>query len=80
MDSFLDTPDDCQWLRDVHLTKMRGVTEYPLFFSATLHGNEDCPQYIRLYGKRSPNFDDKPVLALRLFDCPIEGFIYVEDK
>lgn len=42
---FLETPDDIQWLRDVHL---RGCA-VPPFAVAAIDGNEDWPKSITLY-------------------------------
>lgn len=48
MISFLDTPEDMKWLRDVHLQGL--PSEYE---SAVVHGNEDFPSRIEAY--RTPN-------------------------
>jgi hypothetical protein len=42
--TLINTPEDVQWLRDVHLPK-----DAPEFKCATLLGNEDCPRVVMLY-------------------------------
>lgn len=51
---FLNTPDDCQWLKDVHLKEV----DHPSFKSFMLYGNEDAPQRVELYTHEEPRFDD----------------------
>ena len=53
---FLDTPEDCQWLRDVHLG---GRTNYK-FESFVLYGNQDAPTRVDLYTTADPLFTDEP--------------------
>lgn len=48
--TFLDTDEDCQWLRDTHL---KGLNPPP-FKSATILGNEDSPERIVLYPIAEP--------------------------
>lgn len=46
MTQFLETDDDLQWLRDVHLKHCVGL---PPFEVASIEGNEDWPTLITLY-------------------------------
>jgi len=52
---FCNTPEDCQWLRDVHA---KGAPEFASF---VLHGNEDAPDSLVLYAAEEPNWTDMPV-------------------
>ena len=52
---FLNTPEDCQWLRDTVLGG-RGV----MFESFVLYGNEDCPEKVDLYPMAEPLVTDEP--------------------
>lgn len=54
--NFLNTPEDCQWLRDVHLG---GRTDI-MFASYVLYGNEDCPIKVELYADQDPLVTDEP--------------------
>jgi hypothetical protein len=53
---FLNNPEDCEWLRHVHLG---GRTDYK-FESFVLYGNEDCPEKVDLYLTADPRTTDKP--------------------
>ena len=46
MSTFLETPNDLQWLRDTHL---KNAIDLPIFTIAIIRGNEDCPESIELY-------------------------------
>ena len=48
--TFLNSPEDMAWLRDVHLPKLG-----PEYLSAAIYGNEDCPDQIECYESVSPN-------------------------
>lgn len=52
---FINTPEDCQWLRDVHA---KGA---PAFASFVLQGNEDAPDSLVLYAAQEPNWTNMPV-------------------
>jgi len=53
---FLNTPEDCQWLRATHLG---GRTDYK-FEAFVLYGNEDCPDKVDLYFTADPLITDEP--------------------
>ena len=53
---FLNTPDDCQWLRD---TCLGGRTDLA-FKSFVLYGNEDAPTKVELYVDGEPLVTDEP--------------------
>lgn len=55
--TLINTPDDMEWLRDVHLPDL----DLQTYHSAILHGNEDYPSQIEVYTSRDPNVDDQPV-------------------
>lgn len=52
---FLNTPEDCQWVRDVH------AAGAPEFASFVLQGNEDAPDGLTLYADGEPHWTDMPV-------------------
>lgn len=52
---FLNTPEDCKWLRGVH------VKDAPPFLSYTLAGNEDSPARVDLYASREPEYNEQPI-------------------
>ena len=53
---FLNTPEDCQWLRK---TCLGGRTDYK-FESFVLYGNEDSPTKVDLYADAEPLVTDEP--------------------
>ena len=55
--SFINTQDDMEWLKDVHLPRLN----LKKFKSAVVHGNEDAPDLIEVYEKRDPGVSDTPV-------------------
>lgn len=52
-ETFINEPEDMQWLRDVHLPGLS-----PKFKSAHIFGNEDSPSSIHVYVEREPAYDD----------------------
>lgn len=53
-ETFINTPEDMQWLRDVHFPKL------PLKYkSAVIFGNEDSPSQIQLFEDADPSLSDK---------------------
>lgn len=56
MSNFLNTADDCQWLRD---TALNGCPGMPDFQSFTLYGNEDSPDTVELYESADPLYTDR---------------------
>ena len=54
---FLNTPEDCEWLRTTHLKAIG----FPAFESFTLAGNEDSPHSVELYARRKPEYNEQPV-------------------
>ena len=55
--TLINTEDDMQWLRDVHLPGLN-----PRFKSAIIEGNEDAPDWIAVFEKRMPDILDNPYL------------------
>jgi hypothetical protein len=53
---FLNTVEDCQWLRQ---TKLGGRTDLA-FASFVLHGNEDSPTSVDLFADQDPLITDEP--------------------
>jgi hypothetical protein len=51
--SFLNTPEDMQWLREVHLPQLP-----PEYQSAILYGNEDSPDRVEVYMASDPRIGD----------------------
>lgn len=60
--TFLNEPEDIRWARD---TVLRGVAVVPMFQSALLKGNEDCPAVVELYARKHPTIHDDPVTVFR---------------
>lgn len=52
----LNDPVDVEWVRDVHLPK-----DAPTFKSCELHGSEDAPDRILIYGEICPTIFDTPI-------------------
>jgi len=59
---FLNSPSDCQWLRDTVLKKT--ISRVPRFHSFILDGNEDYPNLVILYRDVNPRFDSRPLATL----------------
>ena len=57
MTQLLNTPDDCQWLREGHLKGLSARS----FDSFVIEGNEDSPTRIELYASVDPLITDTPV-------------------
>lgn len=55
MIQFLNTPEDCQWLRETHL---QGMSHTHDFKSFVLEGNEDAPTLLKLYTSEDPLYTD----------------------
>lgn len=55
MIQFLNTPEDCQWLRETHL---QGMSHLHDFRSFVLEGNEDAPTLLKLYMSEDPRYID----------------------
>ena len=64
--TFLNSPEDCQQLRETHLKTKNWNNELtiPDFKSFCIFGNEDCPQEILIYKDKHPNITDKPIRAM----------------
>jgi hypothetical protein len=57
MTAFLNSPDDMQWLKDVHVHNMPDNAR-----SAIITGNEDAPDSIAVYDSTEPLVTDTPIL------------------
>jgi hypothetical protein len=59
-ETFLNTLEDCQWLRETHLAdkNLNNANPIPNFKSAVIRGNEDCPREIIVYKNQSPMVND----------------------
>lgn len=55
---FMNTPDDCQWLKETHLKGVPLPTGYAGFASYALQGNEDAPHAVNLYVSADPLYTD----------------------
>lgn len=55
--TFINTGDDMQWLRDVHLPTLSRR-----YKSAVIVGNEDSPLEIYVYVKREPRYLDRALI------------------
>ena len=56
MAQFLNSPADCKWLKQVHLSPRSAK-----FRSFILEGNEDCPERVILYKTKEARIDEMPV-------------------
>lgn len=54
----LNDNEDLAWLLDTHL---KDVGDTPVFRSAIVFGNEDCPQEIALYSSHMPLVSEFPI-------------------
>ncbi len=63
-ETLINTLDDMQWLRDVHLRRLPSK-----YKSAVILGNEDCPDEIQVYARRDPKITDKPLVYIRHGHC-----------
>lgn len=64
--TFLNTKEDCDWLRETHLKQSNWNNELtiPDFKSFCIFGNEDCPRELLVYREAHPTLDDKPIRAM----------------
>lgn len=82
--SILNTAEDLQWLRDVHLKGVPLMSEFSDFRFAILQGNEDAPYAVNLYLSDNPEFTDDYLRVT--FDraspiyCEMEPFCGKTDK
>ena len=53
MQTFINTQEDIQWLKDVHIPDLPDTAR-----SAVILGNEDWPESIRVYTSTDPDVDD----------------------
>lgn len=84
LEQFLNTPDDVQWCRDVHLQGLHGLR----FASFVIIGNEDSPDELHLYVDADPDNRDQfvrvnftgesPVVTIEDFDTDAFIAAYVE--
>lgn len=63
--TYLNTKEDCDWLRETHLApgNLNNANPIPAFQSACLFGNEDCPREVLVYVEDHPTIHDKPARA-----------------
>ena len=59
MTAFLNSPEDMQWLKDVHVHNMPDNAR-----SALIIGNEDAPDSIAVYDSTEPLVTDTPILCV----------------
>lgn len=57
--TMLNTEEDMQWLRDVHLPNLS-----PNYKCAVIYGNEDWPDRIEVYEDENPTIEDAPLVFL----------------
>ena len=69
---FMNTPDDCQWLRETHLKGVALPTKYADFKSFVLQGNEDAPHAVNLYVSADPLHTD----TFLRFEFVNDGLVY----
>jgi hypothetical protein len=77
-ETFYGDLSDCEWLRDTHLKHVVSALSVPEFHSFTLQGNEDCPQIIRLYLQREPEYTDSPI-AVYVLDGDSHPFVWRDE-
>jgi hypothetical protein len=64
--TFINTPEDMEWLRDVHLHDL----DLRMYRSAILYGNEDYPYQIKVFRSLEPTVKD-PFIT---YTADIDGF------
>lgn len=57
---FKNTPGECQWLNDAHLSHL----EIPPFSSFTLYGGDNDPLRIDFYTQEKPEYNQHPNYVL----------------
>ena len=57
METFINSVEDMQWLKDVHVHNMPDTAR-----SAVIVGNEDAPDSIAVYDSVEPLYTDVPIL------------------
>lgn len=72
---FINDSEDMEWLLRVHLPL---VERYFLKGSAILVGNEDCPNQIRLYGRKEPNLIERA--HIYEYDQGLEKYFYAGQR
>lgn len=71
MEAFLETPADCDWLRETHLKGVPLPSDWQGFQSAILQGNEYAPHAVDLYRDAAPRFDDDYLRVTFNHEAPI---------
>lgn len=56
--AFIETADDIQWLKDVHLNGVSLPEKWADFKYAILQGNEDAPYAVNLFLSAEPHLGD----------------------
>lgn len=64
---FLNSSEDMQWLRDVHL---QGLP--PEYEAAVVYGNEDSPSKIETYRSLNPKVNDVPTVFVPVLNGGFE--------
>lgn len=79
--TFLNAPEDCQWLRETHLKPSNWNNELiiPDFKSFCLFGNEDCPREILLYQNEHPTVNETFCVRATLADNGCYSFSTVRN-
>jgi len=75
--AFLDSLDDCNWLRETALRGVELPEAYRDFKFAVLQGNEDAPHAVNLYRTETPNASDD-YLRVRFVQEPPVYCEYIE--
>ena len=66
--TFLNKPEDIQWLFDTHLKGLTCMIQKGKVNSAIFFGNEDCPTIIDLFTQIEPLRKDNPKYTFALQD------------
>lgn len=68
-EQFLNSKEDCKWLRETHLKDKNLNNELPFEIkSFVIYGNEDCPDRILIYPTINPTVTDLRYKVAHLMD------------
>lgn len=68
--TYLDEPEDVQWLKETHLKGVPLPAKYADFQSFVIYGNEDAPDRLDLHTTKNPQYCDD-YLKIVFEDAPI---------
>lgn len=69
--AFLNSLDDCNWLRETHLRGVQLPEKYTGFTFALLQGSEDSPEAVNLYVGPNPTYKDDYLRVRFVHESPV---------